>query len=60
MTDSNVTKSIKHFHLKIKTKGAFTPDANEENKSCYSRVVGRFNILSLLASFACEIRFIRA
>ncbi len=38
------------------TKGAFTPDAN---KSRYSRVVGRLNILSLLASFAWEIRFIR-
>ncbi len=33
-------------------KGAFTPDANEANKPCYSRVVGRLNILSLLASFA--------
>ncbi len=32
-----------------KSKGAFTPDANEAN-----------NILSLLASFAHEIRFIRA
>ncbi len=42
------------------SKGAFTPDANEENKSRYSRVVGRLNILSLLASFAREIRFIRA
>ncbi len=41
-------------------KGVFTPDANEANKSCYSRVVGRLNILSLLASFAREIRAIRA
>ncbi len=41
-------------------KGAFTPDVNEANKSRYSHVVGRLNILSLLASFACEIRFIRA
>ncbi len=42
----------------IKTsKGAFTPDANEANKSCYSRVVGRLNILSLLAAFAREIRY---
>ncbi len=32
---------------------------NEANKSCYSHVVGRVNILSLLASFAREIRFIR-
>ncbi len=40
-------------------KGAFTPDVNEANKSRYSHVVGRLNILSLLASFACEIRFIR-
>ncbi len=38
-------------------QGAFTPDAN---KSRYSHVVGRLNILSLLASFAREIRFIRA
>ncbi len=38
-------------------QGVFTPDAN---KSRYSRVVGRLNILSLLASFAREIRFIRA
>ncbi len=36
------------------SKGAFTPDANEANKSCYSRVVGRLNILSLLASFSWE------
>ncbi len=42
----------------IKTsKGAFTPDANEANKSRYSRVVGRLNILSLLAAFAREIRY---
>ncbi len=39
-----------------KSKGAFTPDVNEANKSSYSRVVGRLNILSLLASFVCEIR----
>ncbi len=39
----------------IKTSiGAFTPDAN---KSCYSCVVGRLNILSLLASFAREIHY---
>ncbi len=36
---------------------AFTPDATCENKLRYSRVVGRLNILSLLASFACEIHF---
>ncbi len=41
-------------------EGAFTPDANEANKSRYSRIVGRLNILSLLASFAREIRAIRA
>ncbi len=35
----------------------FTPDATCANKSRYSRVVGRLNILSLLASFAREIRF---
>ncbi len=34
------------------SKGAFTPDANDANKSCYSRKVGRLNILSLLAKFA--------
>ncbi len=34
------------------SKGAFTPDANDANKSCYSREVGRLNILSLLAKFA--------
>ncbi len=39
---------------------AFTPDATCANKSRYLRVVGRLNILSLLASFAREIRFIRA
>ncbi len=37
------------------TKGAFTPYANEADKSRYLRVVGRLNILSLLASFAREI-----
>ncbi len=42
------------------SKGAFTPDVNDANKSRYSREVGRLNILSLLASFAREIRFIRA
>ncbi len=42
------------------SKGAFTPDANEANKSRHSRIVGRLNILSLVASFAREIRFIRA
>ncbi len=41
-------------------KGAFTPDANDANKSRYSREVGRLNILSLLAPFAWEIRAIRA
>ncbi len=41
------------------SKGVFTPDANEANKSRYSRIVGRLNILSLLASFARKIRFIR-
>ncbi len=39
------------------SKGTFTPDANN---SRYSREVGRLNILSLLASFAWEIRAIRA
>ncbi len=34
------------------SEGAFTPDANDANKSRYSREVGRLNILSLLASFA--------
>ncbi len=32
------------------TKGAFTPDANDANKSRYSREVGRLNILSLTYS----------
>ncbi len=41
-----------------RSKGAFTPDANDAKKSCYSRLVGRLNILSLLASFVREIRFI--
>ncbi len=41
------------------SQGAFTPDANDANKSRYSREVGRLNILSLLASFAREIRAIR-
>ncbi len=40
--------------------GAFTPDANDANKLCYSREVGCLNILSLLASFMrkknCAIR----
>ncbi len=36
---------------------AFTPDVTCANKSRYSRVVGRLNILSLLASFAREIHF---
>ncbi len=31
------------------SEGAFTPDANGANKSRYSCVVGRVNILSLLA-----------
>ncbi len=44
----------------LESEGAFTPDATCANKSRYSRVVGRLNILSLLASFAREIRFIRA
>ncbi len=39
------------------SKGAFTPDTNEANKSRYSRVVGRLNILSLLASFVREIHY---
>ncbi len=45
---------------RMKSKGAITSDANEANKLWYSRVVGHLNILSLLASFACEIHFIRA
>ncbi len=40
---------------KSNCKGAFTPDANDANKSRYSREVGRLNILSLL-----EIRAIPA
>ncbi len=36
------------------TESAFTPDATFANKS---RVVGRLNILSLLASFARENNF---
>ncbi len=36
---------------------AFTPDATCADKSRYSCVVGRLNILSLLASFAREIHF---
>ncbi len=43
----------------LQHKGAFTPDANEANKSRYSHVVGRLNILSLLTSFTREIRAIR-
>ncbi len=39
----------------LPTKGAFTPDANEANKSRYSCVVGRLNILRLLSSFTHEI-----
>ncbi len=39
---------------------AFTPDATCANKSRYLRVVGRLNILSLLASFARQIHLIRA
>ncbi len=35
-------------------KGAFTPDANQANKSRYSHVVGRVNILPWTASFARE------
>ncbi len=42
---------------RVKCKGAFTPDANEANKFRYSCVVGRLNILSLLASFAREIHY---
>ncbi len=41
----------------MKCEGAFTQDANEANKSRYSHVVGRLNILSLLASFPCEIHY---
>ncbi len=43
--------------MSANSKGAFKPDAN---KSRYSRKVGRLNILSLLASFAREIRAIRS
>ncbi len=39
---------------------AFTPDATCANKARYSRVVGRLNILNLLASFAREIFIICA
>ncbi len=42
------------------SKGAFTPDVNDANKSLYLREVGRLNILSLLASFPREIRTIHA
>ncbi len=43
-------KACKQFAEDKQTEGAFTPDVNEANKSRYSRVVGRLNILSLLAS----------
>ncbi len=36
-----------------------TQDANDANKSRYSREVGRLNILSLLASFARNLGFLR-
>ncbi len=42
---------------RIERLGAFTPDADEVNKSSYSRIVGCLNILSLLASFARDIRY---
>ncbi len=38
--------------LNLSPEGAFTPDANDVNKSRCSREVGHLNILSLLASFA--------
>ncbi len=56
----NVSVTLYHtvlFYVHVLSKGAFTPDANEANKSRYSRVVGRLNILSLLASFAREIHY---
>ncbi len=37
--------------IDLTCKGAFTPDATCVNELCYSRVVGRLNILSLLVSF---------
>ncbi len=40
-----------------RSQAVFTPDANEANKSHYSCVVGRLNILSLLASFARKIHY---
>ncbi len=43
--------------MRIPSKGVFTPDANEANKSRYSRVVGHLDILSLLASFARKIHY---
>ncbi len=46
-----------HQTFDLTTKGAFTPDANDANKSHYSREVGRLNILSLLASFTREIHY---
>ncbi len=36
---------------------AFTPDATCANKSRYSHVVGRLNILNVTASFVREIHF---
>ncbi len=49
-------RQVWHGKWKV-TKGAFTPDANEANKSRYSCVIGRLYILSLLASFASEIHY---
>ncbi len=41
-------------YVSYRPQDAFTPDANEANKS---RVVGRLNSLSLFASFAREIHY---
>ncbi len=41
----------------MRAQGAFTPDANDANKSRYLREVERLNILSLLAPFAREIHY---
>ncbi len=61
-TLSQIVESLPIFTSGIDclSKGAFTPDTNDANKSRYLREVGRLNIFSLLAPFAREIRAIRA
>ncbi len=57
------SRMVYYFRLELEVQidahanCAFTPDVTCVNKSRYSRVVGRLNILSLLASFAREIHF---